>query len=82
MIDKKDKEKSEGNQVTCANLSVCADAQKVDREKLAQTEFTIIEFDPETFRMLLNYLHTGTCPLTCIAIPGERLLKKVNVYFW
>ncbi|KAL5281473.1 hypothetical protein ACFFRR_005082 [Megaselia abdita] len=68
--DKKDKEKSDGNQVTCATLSVCADAQKVDREKLAQTEFTIIEFDPETFRILLNYLHTGICPLTCVAIPG------------
>lgn len=52
-------------------LSVCADAQKVDRAKLAQTEFTIIEFDPDTFRVLLDYLHTGTCPLTCVSIPGE-----------
>jgi hypothetical protein len=26
-------------------LSVCADAQKVDRAKLSQNEFTIIEFD-------------------------------------
>lgn len=51
-------------------LSVCADAQKVDRQKLAQTEFTIIEFDPETFRVLLDYLHTGSCPLTCQTIPG------------
>lgn len=51
-------------------LSVCADAQKVDRQKLAQTEFTIIEFDPDTFRVLLDYLHTGSCPLTCQTIPG------------
>lgn len=51
-------------------LSVCADAQKVDRAKLAQTEFSIIEFDPETFRILLDYLHTGSCPLTCSSIPG------------
>jgi RAP1 GTPase activating protein 1 len=51
-------------------LSVCADAQKVDRAKLAQTEFTIIEFDPDTFRVLLDYLHTGSCPLTCQTIPG------------
>lgn len=51
-------------------MSVCADAQKVDRQKLAQTEFTIIEFDPDTFRVLLDYLHTGSCPLTCQTIPG------------
>lgn len=51
-------------------LSVCADAQKVDRAKLAQTEFSIIEFDADTFRILLDYLHTGSCPLTCITIPG------------
>lgn len=51
-------------------LSVCADAQKVDRAKLAQTEFTIIEFDPDTFRVLLDYLHSGSCPLTCQTIPG------------
>lgn len=30
----------------------------------------IIEFDPETFRLLLDYLHTGSCPLTCANIPG------------
>lgn len=52
-------------------LSVCADAQKVDRAKLAQTEFSIIEFDPDTFRVLLDYLHTGSCPLTCVTIPGK-----------
>lgn len=52
-------------------LSVCADAQKVDRAKLAQTEFSIIEFDADTFRVLLDYLHTGSCPLTCVSIPGE-----------
>lgn len=52
---------------------MCADVQKVDRAKLAQTEFTIIEFDPETFRTLLDYLHTGSCPLTCVTIPGKSL---------
>lgn len=57
-------------QFSCLGLSVCADAQKVDRAKLAQTEFTIIEFDPDTFRVLLDYLHTGSCPLTCQTIPG------------
>ncbi|XP_026668884.1 uncharacterized protein LOC108624396 isoform X2 [Ceratina calcarata] len=51
-------------------LSVCADAQKVDRTKLEQTEFDIIEFDPKTFKILLNYLQTGSCPLTCSNIPG------------
>lgn len=66
----KDKDKS-GNNLAVPRLSVCADAQKVDRAKLAQTEFTIIEFDPDTFRVLLDYLHTGTCPLTCVSIPGK-----------
>lgn len=33
-------------------------------------QFEIIEFDPETFRILLDYLHTGSCPLTCSSIPG------------
>ncbi|XP_037916826.1 uncharacterized protein LOC119655154 isoform X4 [Hermetia illucens] len=66
----KDKDKSGNNQLGIPRLSVCADAQKVDRTKLAQTEFNIIEFDPETFRVLLDYLHTGTCPLTCVTIPG------------
>ncbi|XP_071749339.1 uncharacterized protein rsh isoform X3 [Lepeophtheirus salmonis] len=51
-------------------LSVCADSHKVDRSKLAQNEFNIIEFDGETFRILLCYLHTGSCPLSCLNIPG------------
>lgn len=71
----KDKDKPGNNQLAVPRLSVCADAQKVDRAKLAQTEFNIIEFDPDTFRVLLNYLHTGTCPLTCVSIPGELLLS-------
>uniref|UniRef100_A0A1B0CWI2 Putative rap1-gtpase-activating protein rap1gap n=1 Tax=Lutzomyia longipalpis TaxID=7200 RepID=A0A1B0CWI2_LUTLO len=58
------------SQFLVPGLSVCADVQKVDRAKLAQTEFNIIEFDSETFRVLLNYLHTGSCPLTCVTIPG------------
>ncbi|XP_016985515.1 uncharacterized protein LOC108049020 isoform X2 [Drosophila rhopaloa] len=66
----KDKDKPGNNQLAMPRLSVCADAQKVDRAKLAQTEFNIIEFDPDTFRVLLDYLHTGTCPLTCVSIPG------------
>ncbi|XP_023248561.1 uncharacterized protein LOC106638170 [Copidosoma floridanum] len=67
--DAKDKEKAAAS-LAVPRLSVCADAQKVDRAKLAQTEFDIIEFDPETFRILLDYLHTGSCPLTCSNIPG------------
>ncbi|XP_050477240.1 uncharacterized protein LOC126867115 isoform X4 [Bombus huntii] len=65
----KEKEKA-AQQLAVPRLSVCADAQKVDRAKLAQTEFNIIEFDPKTFKILLNYLQTGSCPLTCSNIPG------------
>ncbi|KAK4887033.1 hypothetical protein RN001_003304 [Aquatica leii] len=68
--DKDGKEKPSVGNLPVPRLSVCADAQKVDRAKLAQTEFSIIEFDPETFRILLDYLHTGSCPLTCATIPG------------
>lgn len=72
----KDKDKPGSNQLAVPRLSVCADAQKVDRAKLAQTEFNIIEFDPDTFRVLLDYLHTGTCPLTCVSIPGKWKVKE------
>ncbi|XP_076752653.1 rap GTPase activating protein radish isoform X1 [Xylocopa sonorina] len=65
----KEKEKA-AQQLAVPRLSVCADVQKVDRAKLAQTEFDIIEFDPKTFNILLNYLQTGSCPLTCSNIPG------------
>lgn len=61
---------SGGPSLAVPRLSVCADVQKVDRSKLAQSEFAIIEFDSETFRLLLDYLHTGSCPLTCSNIPG------------
>ena len=44
--------------------------QKVDRAKMAQTEFPIIEFEGDTFKLLLNYLHTGCCNLSCLNIPG------------
>jgi hypothetical protein len=33
---------------------------QVDKNKLLQTEFPIIEFDPETFQVLLDYLHSGS----------------------
>ena len=33
-------------------------------------QFPIIEFDGETFRILLTYLHSGSCPLSCLNIPG------------
>lgn len=39
-------------------------------KKIIYFQFDIIEFDPETFRILLDYLHTGSCPLTCSNIPG------------
>ncbi|XP_039293776.1 uncharacterized protein LOC111044358 [Nilaparvata lugens] len=63
-------DKAAAPQLAVPRLSVCADVQKVDRAKLAQVEFSIIEFDPETFRILLDYLHTSSCPLTCANIPG------------
>ena len=33
-------------------------------------QFSVIEFDGDTFRVLLTYLHTGSCPLNCLTIPG------------
>ncbi|CAG0886584.1 unnamed protein product [Darwinula stevensoni] len=68
-------------ELSVPRLSVCADAQKVDKSKLTQTEnpmedyifpdqFPIIEFEADAFRLLLNYLHTGSCPLKCTNIPG------------
>ncbi|KAL0114068.1 hypothetical protein PUN28_011408 [Cardiocondyla obscurior] len=68
--NKEAKDKDKAQSLAVPRLSVCADAQKVDKAKLAQTEFDIIEFDPDTFRILLDYLHTGSCPLTCTNIPG------------
>ena len=35
-----------------------------------QFQFPIIEFDGETFRILLTYLHCGSCTLSCLNIPG------------
>ena len=33
-------------------------------------QFPIIEFDGDTFSILLTYLHCGTCTLSCLNIPG------------
>lgn len=33
-------------------------------------QFTIIEFEPDTFSILLDYLHSGCCSLSCLNIPG------------
>ncbi|XP_052126983.1 uncharacterized protein LOC113205839 isoform X5 [Frankliniella occidentalis] len=67
--DKHQQHHQQSQSLAVPRLSVSAD-EKIDRAKLAQTEFNIIEFDPETFRLLLDYLHTSTCPLTCANIPG------------
>ncbi|KAK7083981.1 hypothetical protein SK128_024955 [Halocaridina rubra] len=83
---KEGKEKQgDKNALAVPRLSVCADVAKVDRARLCQTEvrvtvpqtseqrqtqFTIIEFEHDTLRILLDYLHTGSCPLTCTSIPG------------
>ncbi|KAF2363067.1 BTB/Kelch-associated [Trinorchestia longiramus] len=76
---------SKDSSLAVPRLSVCADVGKVDRARLCQTEvrvtpavnmeprqntFSIIEFEAETLRILLDYLHTGSCPLTCTTIPG------------
>ncbi|XP_043201760.1 uncharacterized protein LOC122370333 [Amphibalanus amphitrite] len=58
------------HQLAVPRLSVCADEQKVDRSKLCQSEFMIIEFEADTFGVLLDYLHHGSCPLTCTNVPG------------
>lgn len=33
-------------------------------------QFTIIEFDGDTFQLLIEYLHSGSCPITCDTVPG------------
>ncbi|CAN7979717.1 unnamed protein product [Ixodes pacificus] len=66
----KEKERNTVLAGTTVTLSVCADAHKVDRAKLCQHEFNIIEFDSDTFQLLVDYLHCGSCPLTCEAIPA------------
>ena len=30
----------------------------------------VIEFEADTFGVLLDYLHHGSCPLTCSSVPG------------
>lgn len=56
-----------GTLLTCS-CSNCIDCILCSNQNMFQ--FTIIEFDPETFRILLDYLHTSSCPLTCTNIPG------------
>ncbi|EEC06287.1 rap GTPase-activating protein, putative, partial [Ixodes scapularis] len=72
LVPGKEKEKERNTVMagTTVTLSVCADAHKVDRAKLCQHEFNIIEFDSDTFQLLVDYLHCGSCPLTCEAIPA------------
>lgn len=36
----------------------------------SSTQFTIIEFDGDTFQLLIEYMHSGSCPLTCDTVPG------------
>jgi hypothetical protein len=61
-------EPGEGTEMN--GVSMCADVAKIDRAKLAQTEFTIIEFDGDTFQLLIEYLHSGSCRLICETVPG------------
>ena len=70
---------SDNSNLAVPKLSVCADAQKVDRNKLLQTEFPIIEFDADTFQVLLDYLHSGCCPLSCISIPGKMFSNSGKI---
>ena len=54
----------------------------MDRHKLLQTEFPIIEFDAETLQVLLDYLHSGCCPLSCLTIPGNSLHNNTFSVCW
>ncbi|CAH1711684.1 unnamed protein product [Aphis gossypii] len=68
----KEKEKERLAQLSVPKVSVCPNngGDKIDRAKLNQIEFSIIEFDPDTFRILLDYLHTSSCKITCANVPG------------
>ncbi|XP_050542293.1 uncharacterized protein LOC126906077 isoform X2 [Daktulosphaira vitifoliae] len=68
----REKEKERLAQLSVPKVSVCPNngGDKIDRAKLNQTEFSIIEFDPDTFRILLDYLHTSSCKITCANVPG------------
>lgn len=62
----KDKDKDKNTALAVPRLSVCADAQKVDRAKLAQTEVIITNFVIQNYSlqyfnnvcMLLNFTYT------------------------
>jgi len=70
----------EGADMMMNGLSICADLAKIDRVKLAQTEFTIIEFDGDTFQLLIDILHSGSCCLTCETVPGLICAASTLIY--
>lgn len=60
-IDKEAKEKEKAaQQLAVPRLSVCADAQKVDRAKLAQTEVNIN-------KLIYIYIYWWTCNLAALS---------------
>ncbi|CAB4059158.1 Signal-induced proliferation-associated 1-like protein 1,Rap1 GTPase-activating protein 2,Rap1 GTPase-activating protein 1,GTPase-activating protein DDB_G0291510 [Lepeophtheirus salmonis] len=59
-------------------LSVCADSHKVDRSKLAQNEFNIIEFDGETYFKHVFH-HAKQFIRTEVAC---QMLSSLENYYW
>ncbi len=57
-------------ELSVPKLSFCADGQKVDKAKLAQTEFPVIEFDGDTFRILL----VAFCEIRIIYAKPNRIV--------
>ena len=71
---------SDGANLAVPRLSVCADAQKVDKIKLLQTDFPIIEFDPETFQVLLDYLHSGIISLLLLYLKAIEFSPQILIF--